>query len=242
MMRKMIISRERSLGAGLAVIGHLLVFGGLVVFGMEAGRQELQGEVVFPVDLFQAVQQVPAVSRQENSGEQVVGRYRRELVGGGELPVTHPVSIRVAVRPKKITNPPEARAMITVTGEAALSPTAQPAEKSGSRSPTSPATGMSRGQQDVSSSKGTPHYFQAPAPDYPPLARQRGWQGRVVLEVTVRADGSVAEVNLHTSCGHDLLDRTALATVLRRWLFTPALAEGRPVLARVLVPVQFSLQ
>lgn len=52
-----------------------------------------------------------------------------------------------------------------------------------------------------------------PPPDYPYLAQQRGWQGRVELRVTVgRGEGEMtpAEVRLVASSGHDLLDNAAL--------------------------------
>lgn len=79
-----------------------------------------------------------------------------------------------------------------------------------------------------------------PAPEYPERARCAGWQGRVMLRVTVAADGSVSDVALETSCGHDVLDRAAEAAV-RIWTFEPAYRDGVAVESRFRVPVSFRL-
>lgn len=79
-----------------------------------------------------------------------------------------------------------------------------------------------------------------PLPDYPRAARRAGWEGRVILRVTVGADGAGAEVAVAVSSGHAVLDEAALAAV-RRWRFQPATRAGRPVAARLDVPIRFRL-
>lgn len=78
-------------------------------------------------------------------------------------------------------------------------------------------------------------------PDYPSLARKRGWQGRVVLAVEVDSEGAAKEVRVENGSGHDLLDEAALRAV-RGWRFEPANRDGQPVAMQVLVPVSFVLQ
>lgn len=83
-------------------------------------------------------------------------------------------------------------------------------------------------------------YMNNPRPPYPESARRRGWEGLVLLTVSVRADGLVEEVRLKTSSGYSMLDERALETV-RGWRFSPAQRGGSPVAATVDVPLRFQL-
>lgn len=64
--------------------------------------------------------------------------------------------------------------------------------------------------------------FQAnnPQPDYPVQARRRHMEGVTILSVRVNEEGGVVDVQVKTSSGYDLLDRSALQTV-RQWKFEP---------------------
>ncbi len=79
-----------------------------------------------------------------------------------------------------------------------------------------------------------------PKPEYPFVARNRGYQGRVVLRVDVLPNGTAGGVELTSSSGYDSLDAAALRTV-RQWRFVPARRNGQPVAAAVTVPVLFKL-
>ncbi|SPP63741.1 energy transducer TonB [Nitrospira lenta] len=48
---------------------------------------------------------------------------------------------------------------------------------------------------------------------YPSSARLNGSEGKVVLRVILRADGHLADVTVHRSSGHEVLDRAAMETV-----------------------------
>lgn len=85
-----------------------------------------------------------------------------------------------------------------------------------------------------------PRYRDNARPDYPPLARIRGYQGVVVLRVEVLADGRVGHVGIRRSAGHEILDRTALEAV-RTWKFDPGRRGGHAVAMSVEVPVRFVL-
>jgi protein TonB len=80
-----------------------------------------------------------------------------------------------------------------------------------------------------------------PPPIYPHTAVTRRIEGLVLLLVTVLPDGAVSEISVKRSSGHPLLDREAVRAV-SRWSFSPALADGRNVVARVEVPIRFSLE
>ena len=85
-----------------------------------------------------------------------------------------------------------------------------------------------------------PRYDLNPRPKYPEVARRRGQQGIVLLEVSVQADGGVEMAAIVESSGYKSLDRAALCAV-RRWQFRPATSLGFPVASRVVVPVDFIL-
>ncbi|BDU72286.1 energy transducer TonB [Mesoterricola silvestris] len=83
-------------------------------------------------------------------------------------------------------------------------------------------------------------YLQNPAPDYPPLSRRLGEEGRLVLRVRVGVDGRAEELEIRTSTGHPRLDQAGLQTV-RRWRFAPARRGAERVTAWVLIPITFNL-
>lgn len=83
-------------------------------------------------------------------------------------------------------------------------------------------------------------YLHNPKPDYPALARQRQWEGKVLLKVRVLASGRPGEVSVQQSSGHEALDEAAL-NVVQRWNFVPAKRGGTPVDSWVSVPIVFKL-
>lgn len=93
---------------------------------------------------------------------------------------------------------------------------------------------------DIPAVTATPNYEHNPAPSYPPLARRRGWTGTVLLKVQVSASGTVLDVQLAKSSGHEVLDEAAQQAVVS-WQFSPAMDNGVPVASWVEVPVRFEL-
>ncbi len=83
-------------------------------------------------------------------------------------------------------------------------------------------------------------YWNNPAPVYPATARENGWEGLVILKVTVARTGTPDVVEVTKSSGYKILDAAALETV-KRWKFKPA-GLGRWVLTSTLsIPVRFTL-
>lgn len=80
--------------------------------------------------------------------------------------------------------------------------------------------------------------------DTPPLythgAFERGIEGRVVLRVIIRKDGSVGAMRIHQSLDSDL-DRAAL-TAVRKWKFEPATVDGDPINVLADIEVDFHLE
>lgn len=86
-----------------------------------------------------------------------------------------------------------------------------------------------------------PLYRTNPAPDYPRMARHRGYQGNVVLEVLVARDGSVGDLRVFKSSGYSVLDQAALDSV-KKWAFVPGMRGNENVEMWVRVPIRFELK
>jgi protein TonB len=63
-------------------------------------------------------------------------------------------------------------------------------------------------------------------PDYPPLAKQAGAHGEVVLTAVIGADGKVKDVKVVQ--GHPLLRNAAVAAV-KQWVYKPTFLNGKAV-------------
>jgi protein TonB len=84
------------------------------------------------------------------------------------------------------------------------------------------------------------NYASNPKPDYPSIAKDRGWEGKVLLKVEVSAAGHSESVNIHKSSGHEILDEAAVEAV-KQWKFIPAKRGDTPVASSVIVPITFKL-
>lgn len=95
--------------------------------------------------------------------------------------------------------------------------------------------------QSSAGDRGASPRGENPKPAYPFVARRRGQEGQVFLNVEVLPDGTAGQVEIARSSGFRSLDEAARHAVAR-WRFLPARQNGAPVAARVTVPVRFSLQ
>lgn len=84
------------------------------------------------------------------------------------------------------------------------------------------------------------NYLNNPAPYYPLAEKRKGVQGKVLLNVAVKVDGTPATVEISRSSGSSALDEAALDAV-RQWKFVPARRGGQFVQANVIVPVEFKI-
>jgi protein TonB len=83
-------------------------------------------------------------------------------------------------------------------------------------------------------------YLHNPAPAYPAVALERGWQGTVLLKVHVLANGRADHVALVSTSGHQPLDDAA-AQAVTDWSFVPARRGAQAVDGWVQVPIDFKL-
>ncbi len=86
-----------------------------------------------------------------------------------------------------------------------------------------------------------PGYAHNPKPTYPQEAREKGYEGEVILKVEVLPNGRVGQIEVRNSSGYELLDHSALAAV-KQWKFIPAKKGETPVSLWVNIPVKFQLR
>jgi len=85
-----------------------------------------------------------------------------------------------------------------------------------------------------------PRYAQNPKPVYPSEARDKGYEGEVLLRVEVLSNGRVGQVEVKKSSGYEVLDQSALAT-LKQWKFIPARKGDVAISFWVNIPIKFQL-
>lgn len=76
---------------------------------------------------------------------------------------------------------------------------------------------------------------------YPSASRRLNEEGRVLVDVTVGADGKVSRVNVGQSSGFERLDGAA-ECVVRKIPFNPGTVDGAPIEATVRIPISFRLE
>jgi len=94
-------------------------------------------------------------------------------------------------------------------------------------------------QSDAPGCVTPPHATFQPDPDYPDKARRKKQRGTVLVGLIVGTDGLPREVRVDHSATPEL-DGAAVDTV-KRWRFTPASKDGKPVAAQIKVEVSFKL-
>lgn len=85
-----------------------------------------------------------------------------------------------------------------------------------------------------------PSFLQRVLPTYPLVARRFNREGKVILRLTIDATGSLIAVEVLEDPGHGFA--AAAVEAVRRSRFLPAHHEGRPVVAKAILPIRFTLQ
>jgi protein TonB len=78
------------------------------------------------------------------------------------------------------------------------------------------------------------------APEYPRKAARSGKEGWVKLEFTITRQGTVTDPVVVDARPRRIFDRAALRAI-RKWRFTPKLADGKPVARRAVQIMEFKL-
>lgn len=85
-----------------------------------------------------------------------------------------------------------------------------------------------------------PRFIYHPKPNYPLVARRRGWQGTVTLTIEMLSNGTIGTIKVATSSGYPALDNAAQKAV-RKWRHRPLQRNGVPVTRRANLPIHFRL-
>jgi TonB family protein len=85
-----------------------------------------------------------------------------------------------------------------------------------------------------------PRVVKETPPLYTKGAFDRGIEGRVVLKVIIRKDGSIGPVRIDQSLDKELDE--AASEAVRRWQFNPATVNGEPINALANIEVDFIIQ
>lgn len=86
-----------------------------------------------------------------------------------------------------------------------------------------------------------PLYLTNPLPEYPKIARKRGYQGSVVLEVLVDRNGKVVDLRVTKASDYPILDKAAITTV-KDWSFEPGMVGKERVAMWVRIPIRFEFK
>ena len=152
--------------------------------------------------------------------------------------------------PSEATTPPFDSGLLTL-GNPSLSalPSTDPAILSQPRSNEQSETRPTPEQLDVAQTKGNiatskpvrqdPKLASDVKPSYPPLARAARVQGVIRIEAMIAKDGTVQ--NLKLLSGPPLLVQAAFQAV-QQWRYVPALLNGEPVEALVVISLEFLVE
>ena len=111
----------------------------------------------------------------------------------------------------------------------------------GSHSPVSDAGGQTVASGVAPAfSNAYPLYRDNPSPGYPEMARQQGYEGVVLVQAEILADGRVGKAVISKSSGYAILDQTAIKAVMA-WKFEPAKKSGIPYKTWAELPIKFVL-
>ena len=111
----------------------------------------------------------------------------------------------------------------------------------GSHSPVSDAGGQTAASGVAPAfSNAYPLYRENPSPGYPEMARQQGYEGVVLVQAEILADGRVGRAVISKSSGYAILDQTAIKAVMA-WKFEPAKKSGIPYKTWAELPIKFVL-
>ena len=77
---------------------------------------------------------------------------------------------------------------------------------------------------------------------YPVICQENGIQGKVICQFTVNKDGSIVDIQVMRSSGHDALDKEAMRVIQSMPKWAPGKQRGKPVRSRFTLPVTFKLQ
>ena len=78
-------------------------------------------------------------------------------------------------------------------------------------------------------------------PLYPEEARAQQVEGKVVLKVVVRSDGTPGDITISKATPREMGFEAAAKKAVREWRWNPATKNGQPVTVYYMVVINFTL-
>lgn len=85
-----------------------------------------------------------------------------------------------------------------------------------------------------------PRFLHREMPEYPPLARRWGKEGKVVLRLTISEKGELLKLEVVSGQGFGLTE--AAVQAVKKSTFQPARVQGQAIASRALLPILFVLR
>jgi periplasmic protein TonB len=76
-------------------------------------------------------------------------------------------------------------------------------------------------------------------PEYPDVAKRTGLEGTVIVQVLLNKEGKVKRA-LVAKTNNEIFSEAAVEAA-QKWVFTPALMQGKPVIVWISIPFRFRL-
>lgn len=150
-------------------------------------------------------------------------------------PAPPPVQKVVPLKPQKPKPVPKVVEQAPVVDQTPVVSDAPPTPVAAPPAPPAPVV-----EEKITQPSAGADYLNNPAPEYPELAQERGWEGKVLMKVHVQPDGKPDSVTVVKSSGQKVLDDAAVKTVYK-WSFVPAKRGETPIAGNVTVPITFNL-
>ena len=184
----------------------------------------------FAVDHFKDLPAEPPIAKQPAPQSKVQISFVKPQPPKPIVQPPPPPKVVALKKPPKPKTPPKPVPVIEPL------PTPGPVSNDAPPAPPAPAPVAEK----VTQPRGSAGYKGNPQANYPDIAIDHAWEGRVLLKVYVLASGRPDRITVATSSGHDVLDESAVKTV-GQWTFEPAKRGDTPIDGWITVPINFKL-
>jgi len=221
-----------------ALVAHLAVFGGLfVVTGTAPPPLSPEPVVIVQLTPPVATSPAPSVAAPDPAAP-------TKPAAKIEKTTAPPPPTKLATKAPSHKPPPPATPAPVTPAPVVAAPVA-PVESTSSTASGTTTAAAQPGAKAAASTALTvtiqPKPISQPRPAYPATARRRGLEGKVILQVTVGADGAVRAVEVSRGSSYSSLDEAAVAGVWN-WRFLPGQVSGEAKEMTISLPVDFRLR
>jgi protein TonB len=168
----------------------------------------------------------PVVDAAKQSGKNQKTTPEEKIVPTEKKPVQTPAATTQPVKTQTPVQQPSSQPVVPP-------PTTQPVQQQAKPATSSPAP------MPFVAIESQPEFIHREPAVYPEIAKKIGLQGRVVVEVTIDAQGKPIQAKVVKSAS-DVFNEAAIEAVMK-YTFKPAMMSTGPVTAKVMIPIDFRL-